>query len=78
MKNKTNPAIGSSWEDSQSKLFSKEEIEASYQRVEKLIQNEEEHYVELQQIEDKNTEPSCVFLFELSQNYERNRENAIM
>ena len=38
MKNKTNPAIGSSWEDSQSKLFSKEEIEASYQRVEKLIQ----------------------------------------
>ena len=48
MKNKTNPAIGSSWEDLQSKLFSKEEIEASYQRVEKLIQNEEEHYVELQ------------------------------
>ena len=38
MKNHTNPAIGSSWEDLQKKLFSKEEIEASYQRVEKLIQ----------------------------------------
>ena len=38
MKNQTNPAIGSSWEDLQSKLSSKEEIEASYQRVEKLIQ----------------------------------------
>ncbi|MGO3048246.1 MAG: hypothetical protein ACTIHF_07065 [Streptococcus thermophilus] len=38
MKNQTNPAIGSIWEDLQSKLFSKEEIEASYKRVEKLIQ----------------------------------------
>ena len=38
MKNHTNPAIGSSWEDLQIKLFSKEEIEASSQRVEKLIQ----------------------------------------
>ena len=38
MKNQTNPAIGSSWEALQTKLFSKEEIEASYQRVEKLIQ----------------------------------------
>ena len=38
MKNHTNPAIGSSWEALQTKLFSKEEIEASYQRVEKLIQ----------------------------------------
>ena len=34
MKNQTNPAIGSSWEALQTKLFSKEEIEASYQRVE--------------------------------------------
>ena len=38
MKNQTNPAIGSNWEDLQTKLFSTEEIEASYQRVEKLIQ----------------------------------------
>lgn len=38
MKNQTNPAIGSSWEDLQTKLFSKEEIKASYQRVEKIIQ----------------------------------------
>ena len=38
MKNQANPAIGSSWEDLQTKLSSKEEIEASYQRVEKLIQ----------------------------------------
>ena len=38
MKNQTNPAIGSSWEDLQTKLFSKEEIEASNQSVEKLIQ----------------------------------------
>lgn len=38
MKNHTNPAIGSSWEDLQTKLFSKEEIESSYQRVENLIQ----------------------------------------
>ena len=37
MKNQTNPAIGSSWEDLQSTLFSKEEIEATHQRVEKLI-----------------------------------------
>lgn len=38
MRNQTNPSIGSNWEDLQSKLFSKEEIKASYQRVEKLIQ----------------------------------------
>ena len=38
MKNQTNPAIGSSWEALQPRLFSKEEIEASYQRVENLIQ----------------------------------------
>ena len=38
MKNQTNPAIGSSWEALQTKLFSKEEIQASYQRVENLIQ----------------------------------------
>ena len=37
MKNQTNLAIGSSWEDMQSTLFSKEEIEVSHQRVEKLI-----------------------------------------
>lgn len=37
MKNQTNPAIGSSWEYLQSTLFSKEEIEATHQRVEKLI-----------------------------------------
>ena len=38
MKNQTNPAIGSSWKALQTKLFSKEEIEVSYQRVENLIQ----------------------------------------
>ncbi|WP_314676613.1 hypothetical protein [uncultured Streptococcus sp.] len=38
MKNETNSAIGRSWKDLRSKLFSKEEIEASNQRVEKLIQ----------------------------------------
>lgn len=37
MKNETNLAIGSSWEDLQSKLFSKEEIEASYQRDRKSV-----------------------------------------
>lgn len=38
MKNQTNSVIVSSWEDLQAKPFSKEEIEASYQRMEKLIQ----------------------------------------
>ena len=38
MKNPTNPAIGSSWEALQTKFFSKEEIESSYQRMENLIQ----------------------------------------